>query len=196
MTIDPPTESETSEEHTPTTHTNAGQDVIAVDSDDTPQGLVDRVEAHTGEGTRHRAFTCMVFDTHNRILLAQRASQKRLWDTHWDGTVASHPVEGQSQEAATRQRLQEELGVDSSQYDTVELTDQFEYKRYYENEGLEWEVCAVLKVVLTDISLQPDESEIAGLLWADYLHLHENPSWYRQLRLCPWFEIAMRRDLS
>jgi len=32
MTIDPPTESETSEEHTPTTHTNAGQDVIAVDN--------------------------------------------------------------------------------------------------------------------------------------------------------------------
>ena len=88
MTIDPPTESETSEEHTPTTHTNAGQDVIAVDNDDTPQGLVDRVEAHTGEGTRHRAFTCMVFDTHNRILLAQRASQKRLWDTHWDGPIA------------------------------------------------------------------------------------------------------------
>jgi len=34
------------------------------------------------------------------------------------------------------------------------------------------------------------------MLWADYEHLHENPSLYRQLRLCPWFEIAMRRDFS
>jgi len=41
-----------------------------------------------------------------------------------------------------------------------------------------------------------DEEEIGGMLWADYEHLHENPSLYRQLRLCPWFEIAMRRDFS
>ena len=41
-----------------------------------------------------------------------------------------------------------------------------------------------------------DEEEIAGLLWVDYEHLHKHPAWYRQLRLCPWFEIAMRRDFS
>ena len=47
---------------------------------------------------------------------------------------------------------------------------------------------------LTDTTLDPDQQEVAGLLWAPYQHLHENPRWYRQLRLCPWFEIAMRRD--
>jgi len=76
------------------------------------------------------------------------------------------------------------------------VTDRFEYKRHYENAGLEWEVCAVLKTTLTDATLDPDEAEIAGLLWVDYERLHEHPAWYRQLRLCPWFEIAMRRDVS
>ena len=76
------------------------------------------------------------------------------------------------------------------------MTDRFEYKRYYENAGLEWEVCAVLQVTLSDVSLDPDEEELAGLLWVDYEHLHDNPEFYRQLRLCPWFEIAMRRDLG
>ncbi|XVH32079.1 NUDIX hydrolase [Haloferacaceae archaeon DSL9] len=177
-------------------HKNARQDVIAVDPDDNEQGLVNRLEAHTGDGIRHRAFTCLIFDGAGRLLLAQRSPEKRLWDTYWDGTVASHPVEGQTQKEATRQRLTEELGISPDQYTDLRVTDKFEYKRYYPNEGVEWEVCAVLKVTLEDVSLDPDEDEIAGLLWVDYEHLHDHPRWYRQLRLCPWFEIAMRRDFE
>jgi isopentenyl-diphosphate delta-isomerase len=177
-------------------HENARQDVIRVDSEDTALGTVNRLEAHTGDGVLHRAFTCLVFDRRDRVLLARRAPDKRLWDTHWDGTVASHPVEGQSQVEAAGQRLEEELGVTPDQYDDLRVTDRFEYKRYYENAGLEWEVCAVLKVTLDDVAVDPDESEIAGLLWVDYERLHEHPEQYRQLRLCPWFRIAVRRDFE
>jgi len=177
-------------------HPNAEQEVIAVDGDDQKQGTVNRLDAHTGDGVRHRAFTALVFDGEGRILLAQRAPGKRLWDTHWDGTVASHPRPGQTQKEATRQRLVDELGVTSEQYDDLRVTDKFEYKRYYENAGLEWEVCSVLKCTLDDTTLDPDEAEVAGRLWVDYDHLHEHPAWYRQLRLCPWFEIAMRRDFD
>jgi isopentenyl-diphosphate delta-isomerase len=177
-------------------HKNARQHVVAVDGGDEPQGTVNRLEAHTGDGVRHRAFTALVFDGEGRILLAQRSPSKRLWDTYWDGTVASHPVEGQSQEEATRQRLEDELGIEPDQYDDLRVTDRFEYKRYYANEGVEWEVCAVLKLTLDDVSLDPVEEEVAGLLWVDYEHLHEHPKWYRQLRFCPWFEIAMRRDFD
>ena len=177
-------------------HANAAQEVVAVDSDDREVDVVNRLEAHTGEGVRHRAFTCLLFDGEGRLLLAQRSPDKRLWDTYWDGTVASHPDPGQSQEDATAQRLGEELGVSPDQYDDLRVTDRFEYKRHYENEGLEWEVCAVLKATLTDTSVEPDPEEIGGLLWVDYEHLHDHPRYYRQLRLCPWFEIAMRRDFE
>jgi len=178
----------------PETHENAGQDVIAVDENDEPEGPVNRLEAHTGAGIRHRAFTALVFDTEDNVLLAQRAPGKRLWDTYWDGTVASHPVEGQTQLEATRERLKEELGVTPDQYSDLRVTDKFEYKRYYLEEGLEWEVCSVLQCTLDDRTLDPDEEEVAGLMWVPYERLHRNPKWYRQLRLCPWFEIAMRRD--
>ncbi|WP_158055732.1 NUDIX hydrolase [Halorussus halophilus] len=177
-------------------HENAKQDVIVVDADDNEQGLANRLDAHTGDGTRHRAFTSLVFDGDGNILLAQRAPGKRLWGSWWDGTVASHPVQGQSQEAATRQRLDEELGITPDQYDDLRVTDRFEYKRYFENAGVEHEVCAVLKVTLDDLSLDPDEEEVAGLMWVPYERLHDHPEWYRQLRLCPWFEIAMRRDFE
>jgi len=175
-------------------HENAAQEVVAVSEDDEEEGVVNRLEAHTGDGVRHRAFTCLLFDADGRLLLAQRSPEKRLWDTCWDGTVASHPAPGQEQVEATRQRLREELGVTPEQYDDLRVTDRFEYKRHYMNEGVEWEVCSVLKATLTDTDLYPDEDEIAGMLWVDYGHLHEHPKWYRQLRLCPWFEIAMRRD--
>ena len=173
---------------------SGGEAVVAVDAEDTPQGTVDRIEAHTGDGIRHRAFTCMLFDKEGRLLLAQRARDKRLWDTYWDGTVASHPVEGQSQVGATRERLEEELGLTPDQYEDLRVTDRFEYKRHYLDEGLEWEVCAVLKATVTDPDLDVDPAEVGGILWVDYDDLWEHPRNYRQLRTCPWFEIAMRRD--
>ncbi len=177
-------------------HDNAGQQVVAVDAEDTEQGLVNRLEAHTGEGVRHRAFTTMLFDERGRVLLAQRSPDKRLWDTHWDGTVASHPVQEQSQVDAASERLAEELGVDPDQYDDLRVTDRFEYKRFYHTEGVEHEVCAVLKATLLDPSLDPDPAEVGGVMWVPYERLYHHPRWYRQLRLCPWFEIAMRRDFD
>ena len=177
-------------------HENAEQAVVAVDAEDSEEELVNRLEAHTGEGRRHRAFTSLLFDQEDNILLAQRSPQKRLWDTYWDGTVASHPIQGQSQVEATRERLEEELGVTPEQYDNLRVTDRFEYKRYYHDEGVEHEVCAVLKATLLDRTLDPDPEEVAGLMWVPYERLHENPRWYRQLRLCPWFKIAMRRDFE
>jgi isopentenyl-diphosphate delta-isomerase len=177
-------------------HENAEQSVVVVDERDNQQGLANRLDAHTGEGIRHRAFTSMLFDRDGHVLLAQRSLQKRLWDGYWDGTVASHPVQGQSQLEATRQRLEEELGVTTDQYDNLRVTDRFEYRRYYGREGIEHEVCAVLKATLLDTSVDPDPEEVAGLMWVPYERLYEHPRWYRQLRLCPWFEIAMRRDFE
>ncbi|MFB6266606.1 MAG: isopentenyl-diphosphate Delta-isomerase [Halodesulfurarchaeum sp.] len=178
------------------THENARQEVVTVDAEDEPTGTANRLEAHTGDGIRHRAFTCMLFDEEGRILLAQRAARKRLWDTYWDGTVASHPAADQTQIEATEERLAEELGLAPDQYEDLRVTDRFEYKRHYLDEGVEWEVCAVLKATVTDATFQPDAEEVGGLLWADYEDLWENGRYYRQLRFCPWFEIAMRRDLE
>ena len=176
------------------THPDADQQLVAVDENDEPEGIVQRLDAHTGDGVRHRAFTAMLFDEAGNLLLAQRSPEKRLWDTGWDGTVASHPREGEDQLDATRKRLDEELGISPDQYDDLRATDRFEYKRYYYDEGLEWEVCTVLKATLSDTTLDPDDSEVAGVLWVPYERLHEHPRWYRQLDFCPWFEIAMRRD--
>jgi len=177
-------------------HANASQQVVAVDAEDTEQGVVNRLDAHTGEGTRHRAFTVLLFDADDNLLLAQRSHDKRLWDSYWDGTVASHPRQGEGQVEAARTRLEAELGVSPDQVTDLRVTDRFEYRREYYDEGVEHEVCAVLQGTLTDRTLDPDPAEVAGILWAPYERLYHNPRWYRQLRFCPWFEIAMKRDFE
>jgi isopentenyl-diphosphate delta-isomerase len=191
-----PAETASGETESATDHPNAEQSVVVVDGNDDEQRLMNRLDAHMGDGTRHRAFTSLLFDQEDNILLAQRSHRKRLWDSFWDGTVASHPIKGQTQVEATRERLEEELGVAPDQYENLRVTDRFEYKRYYYDEGVEHEVCAVLQATLHDRTLDPDPEEVAGLMWVPYERLHEHPRWYRQLRLCPWFEIAMRRDFE
>ena len=190
-------DSETANGDANATATEQGRErVVAVDTEDEEIEVVDRLAAHTGDGIRHRAFTVLIYDEEGRILLARRSPEKRLWGTYWDGTVASHPAPDQSQIEATRQRLDEELGIAPDQYDDLRATDVFEYKRFYFEEGVEYEVCTVLKLTLADTRTEPHPAEVAGLLWVSYDDLHDNPKRYRQLRLCPWFEIAMRRDFE
>ncbi|MCH2453521.1 MAG: NUDIX domain-containing protein [Halobacteriales archaeon] len=174
----------------------AKQNVVAVDSNDVEQRVVDRLEAHTGDGIRHRAFTCLLFDEQRRLMLAQRSPSKRLWGGYWDGTVASHPKPDESQVEATQNRLEVELGIKPNQYENLIVTDKFEYKSYYMNAGLEWEVCTVLEATLIDTKVNPDPEEITGILWVDYEDMQLNPLYYRQLDLCPWLEIAMYRDFN
>jgi len=88
-----------SEDGTQEDHANALQDVIAVDENDEPQGTVNRLDAHTGDGIRHRAFTALLFDEDDNVLLAQRASSASASGTR-TGTAPSPPT--QSRDRARR----------------------------------------------------------------------------------------------
>lgn len=167
------------------------EDVIAVDPDGNERGTVDRLDAHTGDGVLHRAFTCLVFDQDGYLLLARRSPEKRLWGGYWDGTVASHPAPGEAMAEAVRQRLEEEIGVTPDQYGDVDIRDSFQYEARFQDEGLEKEVCWAAAVTLDDRSLEPDPAEVQGVIWVPFHDLKEHPDRFTDLALCPWFEIAM-----
>jgi isopentenyl-diphosphate delta-isomerase len=175
-------------------HKNADKQVIAVDEEGNKKGLVNRLEAHTRYSILHRAFTCLVFDQRGNLLLARRSPEKRLWNGYWDGTVASHQASGETDKEAAVLRLGDELGIEPRQIQDIKVTDEFQYKRSFEDKGVEHEVCSVLKAVLNDPTLDPDAEEVQGLLWVPYDDLKESPANYDQLDLCPWFEIAVNRD--
>ena len=65
--------------------------VILVDDEDQVLGSMSKVEAHSGDGVLHRAFSIHVFDEKNRLLMQKRASHKITFPDVWANTVCSHP---------------------------------------------------------------------------------------------------------
>ncbi len=79
------------------------------------------------QGLLHRAFSVFLFDSHNRLLLQQRASEKITFPDMWTNTCCSHPlgVPGetgaeldaavQGVRRAAQRKLGQELGIKAEQ---------------------------------------------------------------------------------
>lgn len=79
------------------------------------------------EGLLHRAFSVFLFDSTNRLLLQQRASEKITFPNMWTNTCCSHPLgipgeTGSELEAAVhgvrraaQRKLDQELGIKAEQ---------------------------------------------------------------------------------
>ena len=79
------------------------------------------------EGLLHRAFSCFLFDSKNRLLLQQRASEKITFPDMWTNTCCSHPlgIPGetgadldtaiQGVRRAAQRKLDQELGIEARQ---------------------------------------------------------------------------------
>ena len=79
------------------------------------------------EGLLHRAFSCFLFDSKNRLLLQQRASEKITFPNMWTNTCCSHPlgIPGetgadldtavQGVRRAAQRKLDQELGIEARQ---------------------------------------------------------------------------------
>ena len=161
--------------------------VILVDGNDNPIGLEEKVKCHLPNGKLHRAFTALLFDKDGRLVLTRRAKEKMLWPGDWDGTVASHPREGETYTASAERRMPEELGINCK----MEYLMKFEYHVPYEDIGSENEVCGTLIGVIdrsTQFKMIKDEiDEIKWISPKEFLvEISKNPKIY-----CPWMLIAI-----
>lgn len=82
-----------------------------VDTNDRAIGTMEKMEAHR-KGVLHRAFSILLFDDSGKLLLQKRSKNKYHSSGLWTNTCCSHPLPGESMEAATRRRLKEEMGID------------------------------------------------------------------------------------
>ena len=85
--------------------------LIKVNKQDKPIGNIDKLEAHLGKGTLHRAFTCIIKNSNNQFLLTKRALVKPLWPTFWDLSFSSHPEDKQNLKQVVIGRAKIELGI-------------------------------------------------------------------------------------
>ncbi len=163
--------------------------VILVDERNNPVGTQEAVQAHTGAGQLHRAFSVYVFrNAHKEILIQRRSQAKMLWPLTWANTCCSHPMEGESAVEAGIRRLREEFGF------AVALREgpDFVYRAEDPNgRGVEHEYVTILVgEVLDDTDPKPDPGEIADWKWVEVRKLlgdmQKNPLLY-----APWFHRGL-----
>ncbi|WP_088322676.1 isopentenyl-diphosphate Delta-isomerase [Polaribacter tangerinus] len=85
------------------------EQVILVDTKDTPIGLMEKIEAHE-KALLHRAFSVFIFNDKGELMLQQRAASKYHSPLLWTNTCCSHQRDGETNIAAGKRRLQEEMG--------------------------------------------------------------------------------------
>ena len=161
--------------------------VILVDGDDNPIGKEEKVKCHLPNGRLHRAFTALIFNKEGKLLLTRRSDSKMLWPGEWDGTVASHPREGETYVSSAERRMPEEIGITCQ----MNYVNKFEYHVPYKEIGSENEVCGTLLGIADDFeesSLIKDEISAIKWITPDELkvELENNRDIY-----CPWMVIAL-----
>jgi len=131
------------------------EQVILVNEQDEPIGLMAKMEAHE-KALLHRAFSVFVVNSKNEIMLQQRAAHKYHSPLLWTNTTCSHQRAGESNLEAGTRRLQEEMGF------TTPLKELFWfiYKAPFDNGLTEHELDHVM-IGLYDgePNLNPEEAE-------------------------------------
>jgi isopentenyl-diphosphate Delta-isomerase len=163
--------------------------LILVDEADRKLGHLGKEACHQGRGILHRAFSVLIFNGHGELLLQQRAPSKRLWPLYWSNSCCSHPRIMESMEAATRRRLNEELGI----HCTLEFLFKFQYHAQFDETGAEHELCSVY-IGRYDGPLQVNREEIHDWRWlAPDILQREMSVAVDNARYTPWFVLEWAR---
>jgi isopentenyl-diphosphate delta-isomerase len=110
-------------------------EVQLVDTQDNPNGSMEKLEAHE-KGLLHRALSVLIINTKKEILLQRRALGKYHSPGLWTNTCCSHPYPGENPTEAANRRLKEEMGMVAE----LEFAFKFQYKCDFDNGLIEHEL--------------------------------------------------------
>ena len=68
------------------------EQLIAVSERDIPLGPVSKYDAHHQAGSFHRAFSVLLFNSDNKLLLQRRSIEKVTFPGVWANSCCSHPL--------------------------------------------------------------------------------------------------------
>lgn len=138
------------------------EQVIVVDENDNQVGLMEKLEAHKGNGVLHRAISVLLYRKKNgktEALLQQRSKSKLLWPLYWTNTVCTHPRNNESYEDCAVRRLKEEMGIEIQKSD-LKFVFRLKYQARYTAQYSEHELDSVYVGKWDrDIRLNPDEAK-------------------------------------
>src|ERR1700678_4090015 len=161
--------------------------LILVDEADRSVGYLSKARCHEGRGILHRAFSLLIFNGSDELLIQQRAASKRLWPLYWSNSCCSHPRRAETMETASHRRLHEELGLRCA----LHFLFKFQYQAQFDATGAENELCSVFIGCSTD-SVKINTQEIHAWRWIspDALQAEMARS---TGNFTPWFELEWTR---
>lgn len=159
------------------------QEVVLVNENDEPIGLMEKMEAHQ-KGLLHRAFSVFIFDKEGNMLLQQRAADKYHGAYLWTNACCSHPFPGEKVENAAQRRLKEELGFVTD----LKKIFSFTYHANVENNLIEHEFDHVFAGEYED-SIHPNSNEVGDYAYKPMAQI-KNEIEAQPQKFTSWFKIA------
>ena len=162
------------------------EQVILVDEQDNPIGLMGKMEAHQ-KAVLHRAFSVFILNDKGELMLQQRAAEKYHSPNLWTNTCCRHPREGETTIEAGKRRLQEEMGF------VTELTDvqTFIYKAPFDNGLTEHELDHIL-IGYYNEAPKINPTEVGDWCWELPQNIKKDIA-ARPHRYTEWFKIIFDR---
>lgn len=102
--------------------------VILVDEFDKEVVIEEKMKAHI-DGKKHRAFSVLIFNDKNQLMLQKRSIKKYHCGGLWSNTCCGHPRPNEDIKLAAKRRLNEEMGIICEPKKMLELN----YKIKFDN---------------------------------------------------------------
>jgi isopentenyl-diphosphate delta-isomerase len=163
--------------------------LILVNKNDRQVGVEEKLKAHI-KGKLHRAFSILIINSKNQMLLQKRAKNKYHCPDLWSNTACSHPFPGEETEKAARRRLKEEMGFSCR----LKKIGKFYYKKKFSNGLTENEIDSVF-IGKCNKKPNPNKNEVSEINWISLGDLKKdmknNPKKYTY-----WFKLIIKKYFS
>ena len=181
---------------------------LVVDENDKVIDSVSKIDCHRGKGIRHRAFSVLIFDSEDRLLMQQRSIEKITFPGIWANSCCSHPLDIENENGdeiegvihASKRKMFQELGIPeevSSSWDYNHI-GRFEYSCRWDDEWIEHEIDHVL-VVRASPELSINENEIMDTRWLTHQEINEmlegENEWKNSI-IAPWFRMIWKHFIE
>lgn len=160
--------------------------VILVNENDEPIGLMEKMEAHQ-KGFLHRAFSVMVFNPRGQVLLQQRAASKYHSPRLWTNACCSHQQPHVEDSKWIKERMKYEMGFECD----IRLKNKFIYKAHFQNGLTEHELDYLYEGIFNGYPI-PNPAEVASWRWVNLPELKQEMGvvpenftfWFKEIISC------------
>lgn len=140
--------------------------ITLVNEDDQVLGKEEKLKAHQ-EGKQHRAFSILIINDKNEMLIHKRERNKYHSGGLWTNACCSHPRYNEDLLEAAHRRLIEEMGFDCP----LKEIFSFKYCHTFETGLIENEYDHVFLGVYNEKLVQPNPIEVEDYRWIDFKSL-------------------------